>query len=292
MSGSSLLEPPASTAQAAPPPSRVHYAQSLGEALRETRSGRALLGLTGIILALAAWEGLVRVGVLPAEEIPAASTVASRLFEMTGQRSFWTAVGKTLLGAGIGLAIASVIGIALGIAMGSIHLVGRGLRPTVEFLRTVPGVALIPLSLLVFGQSVTSDVFLVAFGCTWPMLVQTIYGVQNIDELSLQTARSYGISRRDRIRFVVIPATMPYVATGLRICASIALIIAVTAELVTGTPGLGSRILFFQGAGRVEEMYALVLAAGVLGIFVQAAFGMFERRFLHWHQSQRVRVSG
>lgn len=257
-------------------------------ALRASKPGRMLLGSIGILVALLLWEGLVQGSVVPEEDIPAASTVIQTLAEMSVERSFWTAVGRTLLGAGIGLTIAVVIGIGLGLAMGSVHLIGRGLRPTVEFLRTVPGVALIPLSLLVFGQNMSSDVFLVAFGCVWPMLVQTIYGVQNVDDVSVQTARSFGISRLDRIRWVVVPATLPYVATGLRICASVALIIAVTAELVTGTPGLGSEILFFQGAGRVNEMYALILASGILGILIQSLFGLLERRVLHWHQSQRT----
>lgn len=257
-------------------------------ALPRTRAGSLLLGGVGVLLALAAWELAPAVGLVPGDDIPPASEVLSSLADLLGTAAFWDATGATLAGAGIGLGIAAVVGVALGILMGSSRVAWHALRPTMEFLRPVPGVALIPVAILVFGPSLEGDVLLVSFGCLWPMLVQTLYGVRAVDEVALATARSYGLSRAERIRYVQLPSALPYIATGLRISSAIALIIAVTAELVAGNTGLGDSIALAQSAGQTEEMYALIVTTGVLGVLVHVVFSALERRFLHWHQSQRA----
>jgi len=257
-------------------------------ALPRTRSGSALLGAVGVALALLLWQLAPALGLVPSDDLPGAGAVLSKLASLAGTDAFWSAVGSTLAGAGLGLLIAVVVGVALGVLMGSSQVAWHALRPTVEFLRPVPGVALIPVAILVFGPSMQSDVFLVAFGCVWVMLVQTLYGVREVDEVALQTARSYGLTHAQRIRWVQLPSSLPYIATGLRIASSIALIVAVTAELVAGNAGLGKAISLAQSVGQTEEMYALIVAAGILGIAVHVLFGGLERRFLHWHQSQRA----
>lgn len=258
--------------------------------LPRTRSGSLLLGSAGVLLALLLWQLAPALGLVDGDNLPGAVPVLSELFSLTGTSAFWSAVGSTLAGAGLGLLIAVAAGVALGVLMGSNDVAWHALRPTVEFLRPVPGVALIPVAILVFGPSMSSDVFLVAFGCVWVLLVQTLYGVREVDEVALQTARSYGLTRTQRIRFVQLPSSLPYIATGLRIASAIALIVAVTAELVAGNAGLGKSIALAQSVGQTEEMYALIVAAGILGIAVHVVFGGLEKRFLHWHQSQRVGV--
>jgi len=257
-------------------------------ALPRTRSGSLLLGGVGVLLALAAWEAAPAVGLVPGDEVPPATEVLSTLVDLLGTDGFWRAVGATLAGAGIGLAIAVVAGVALGVLMGSSRVVWHALRPTVEFLRPVPGVALIPVAILVFGPSLEGDVMLVAFGCLWPMLIQTLYGVRAVDEVALATARSYGLTRIQRVRWVQLPSALPYIATGLRISSAIALIVAVTAELVAGNTGLGESISLAQSAGQTAEMYALIVTAGILGMLVHVVFSALERRLLHWHRSQRA----
>lgn len=257
-------------------------------ALPRTRAGSLVLGGAGVLLALTVWELIPALGLVRAEDLPGALAVLGELAALAGTGPFWNAVGSTLAGAAIGLAIALVGGVVLGVLMGSNRVAWHALRPTVEFLRPVPGVALIPVAILVFGPSMQSDIFLVAFGCLWIMLIQTLYGVRDSDEVALQTARCYGFTRAQRIRWVQLPGALPYIATGLRICAGIALIIAVTAELVAGNAGLGRSISLAQSVGQTEEMYALIVAAGILGVLVHIVFSALERRVLHWHSSQRV----
>ena len=109
----------------------------------------------------------------------------------------------------------------------------------IEFLRPIPSAALIPLLFLTLGTNLKSEVFLAAFGAFWPLLVQTIYGVRDVDPVALETARSFGLGRLERLYRITLPSAVPYIATGLRISSTVALILAFTAELFMGTPGLG-----------------------------------------------------
>ncbi len=166
----------------------------------------------------------------------------------------------------------------------------RGLRPIIEFLRPIPSVALIPLAILVYGTGLESKVFLAAFAATWPLLIQTIYGVRDLDPVQRDTARSFRISRRDRLLSVSLPGAIPYIATGLRISSATALILVVTAELVIGAPGLGRAINAARAGGVPDLMYALTIATGLLGMALNAIMVRVERRVLHWHPSYREAV--
>lgn len=273
-----------SAEDANPPAVPVHQRA----ALAETRWGRLLLQLFGIAVVLGVWEGTSRFGLVDSSELPPPSEVAQRFWELLGTSSFWEAVRFTLTSWAIGLLIGSAVGVALGVVIGGSESVWRALRPTLEFLRPLPGVALLPMALLTWGVTTSSDVFLVAFGTVWIMVMQTIYGMRDLDDVALQTAKSFRLTRRDRLRFVTIPSALPYIATGLRISSSAALIIAVTAELIIGTPGLGNAIGLAQAASVVGDMFALIFATGLLGVCINVLFTRFERHFLHWHRSQRI----
>jgi ABC-type nitrate/sulfonate/bicarbonate transport system permease component len=190
------------------------------------------------------------------------------------------------------LGIASAVAIPLGIVVGSAPLLYRALRVLIEFLRPIPSVALIPLAILVYGTGMQSKVFLIVFASFWPLLVQTLYGVQDVDPVAQDTARSFGSPRSQRLLRVTLPSSVPYIATGLRLASTTALILAVTAELVIGSPGLGREINLAQSAGAADQMYALIIVTGLLGWGLNALFGRGERRVLHWHPSHRPGSAG
>jgi ABC-type nitrate/sulfonate/bicarbonate transport system permease component len=240
---------------------------------------------------LGLFELLTRAGVLPSEHFPPPSEMAAALVGMLDDGAFWSAVGNTLQGWAIGLAIAIAIAVPAGILVGSGRLLYRSLRAVIEFLRPIPSVALIPLAVLVWGSGLESKVFLAAFAATWPLLMQTLYGVQDVDPVATDTARSFGFSRGQRLLRVTLPSSIPYVATGVRISAAVALILAVTAELVIGSPGLGKEINLARQGGAVDEMYALIAVTGLLGWAMNAVFSRGERRVLHWHPSHRPEVA-
>ena len=178
-------------------------------------------------------------------------------------------------------------GVPVGLLVGSSRWAYRALRVPIEFLRPIPSVALIPLAVLIYGTGLESKVFLAAFASFWPLLIQTIYGVQDVDPVATDTARSFGLGRLARLYRVTVPSAVPYIATGIRISSAVALILAVTAELVIGSDGLGQAINLARSGGNIDLMYALIIATGLLGWVLNIGATAIERRVLHWHPSQR-----
>jgi ABC-type nitrate/sulfonate/bicarbonate transport system permease component len=246
-----------------------------------------ILPWASVLGAIALFEVLPRIGVLPENHFPPISQTLGTLFEQLGEGSFWEAVGNTLQGWALGLGIAAVLAIPLGIVIGSSRLLYRAMRGLIEFLRPIPSVALIPLAILIYGTGLQSKVFLAAFASFWQLIVATLYGVQDVDPVATDTARSFGFSRRQRLFRVTLPSAIPYIATGLRIASAVSLILTVTAELVIGAAGLGRSINVARSGGNEELMYALIIATGILGLLLNTIFVRAERRVLHWHPSQR-----
>ncbi|WP_369139770.1 ABC transporter permease [Modestobacter versicolor] len=249
------------------------------------------LGACGLLALVAAFEVLPRTGVLDRRFFPTSSEIGAALVDQAQQSAFWLAVWDTLRGWALGLAIAAVAGIVLGIVIGSSRLLREVTASTIEFLRPIPSVALIPLAVLLFGTALESKLLLVVYAAFFQMLIQVLYGVQDVDPVAQDTAAAYRFSFVARIRYVTWPTALPYVMTGLRLSAAVALILAVTAELVIGNPGLGNRLAVAQTSGAIGATYALVVVAGLLGVVVNLVFRTIERRALSWHPSQRGEVA-
>jgi ABC-type nitrate/sulfonate/bicarbonate transport system permease component len=252
------------------------------------RKNQLLLGAAGALGAIAVWEVLPRAGFLPIEAVPPASTVLQRLGELTVTSSFWENVVDTLGGWLVGLLIAAIIAVPAGLLMGSNQYLYRAFRVIVEFLRPIPSVALLPLVVLIFGITFEMKTSLVIFGTVWPILIQAIYGVQEVDPVARDTARSFGFTKLEVFLRVTLPSATANIATGLRVSAAIGLVLAITAELVAGVDGLGKSILISQSAGDSPTMYALIVATGIIGLAVFASFSSVETRLLKWHPSNRL----
>ena len=243
--------------------------------------------VVAVLLLLALWEVVVRAGLIPETSIPPATSAIGELASQVSQAAMWKAVGNTLEGWVIGLGLAVLLGVPAGILIGSSRWAYRALRVPIEFLRPIPSVALIPLAVLVYGTGLQSKVFLATFASFWPMLIQTIYGVQDVDPVATDTARAFQLGRFERLWRITVPSALPYIATGIRIASAVALILCVTAELVIGSAGLGREINSASSGGNVDLMYAMIIATGLLGWLLNIAATMVERRVLHWHPSQR-----
>ncbi len=217
------------------------------------------------------------------------SAAFGKLWELGQTSAFWTAFGQTVRGWALGLAVATALAVPIGMWLGSSDFALAAFRVPIEFLRPIPSVALIPLAVLVFGAGLESKWFLAAFAATWPILLQTLYGVRDVDPVAMETARSFGIKTSERLRRVVLPSALPYIVTGVRISSAVALILAVTVELVLGAPGLGQEINIARQSAAVDGMYALIIVTGLIGWVLNIALSFAERRLLHWHASQRER---
>ena len=246
-----------------------------------------LLPWASVLGVLVLFEVLPRIGILDKSNFPPISQTLSTLAGQVTGGDLWSAVGNTLEGWALGLGIAAALGIPLGILIGSSLMLYRSLRGVIEFLRPVPSVALIPLAILIYGSGLESKVFLAAFASFWAVLVQVLYGVQDVDPVATDTARSFGFSRGQQLFRITLPSAMPYIATGLRIASAVSLILCVTAELVIGSSGLGRSINVARSGGDVKLMYALIIATGVLGLILNSGLLAAEKRVLRWHPAYR-----
>ena len=246
-----------------------------------------LLPLASVAAALVLWEVVSRSGLISQNDLPAMTTTMQELWSMLKTGAFWRDFAYTVRGWALGLTIATVLAVPLGILLGASDFAGRAFRVPIEFLRPIPSAVLIPLLFLTLGSSLKSEVFLAAFGAFWPLLVQTIYGVRDVDPVATDTARSFGLGKLERLDRITLPSAMPYIATGLRISSTVALILAFTAELFMGMPGLGQAMNYAQSYGLNDQLYALAIATGFLGLAVHFVMSALERRVLHWHPSQR-----
>ncbi|WP_405625892.1 ABC transporter permease [Streptomyces sp. NBC_01396] len=245
---------------------------------------RGLAGLAGLVVLL---EVLPHTGVVSANYLPPASDMGRALWQMLGEDAFWTALSDTLTGWGLGLAIAVVAGVVAGVVIGSVPVLRAVTASTIEFLRPIPSVALIPVAVLLYGTDLESKLLLVVYASFWQVLVQVLAGTQDVDPVAEDTARSYRMGGWGRVRYVLWPTALPYVMTGVRLAATVALVLTITAELVIGSPGLGNQLAVAQTSGAVPRVYALVLVTGFLGVAVNLVARAVERRALHWHPSMR-----
>jgi ABC-type nitrate/sulfonate/bicarbonate transport system permease component len=252
------------------------------------RLGNQLLPAISVAAALGLWEVVSQTGVISQNDLPSMSTSFSALWSELVTGGFWIALLQTIRGWALGLGIAAALAIPLGIALGSNDFAAHAFRVPIEFLRPIPSAALIPLLVLTLGIGLKSEVFLAAFGAFWPLLVQTMYGVRDVDPVALDTARSFGVGRLERLFRITLPSSVPYIATGLRISSTVSLILAFTAELFLGIPGLGQKVNFAQSYGLENDLFGLALAVGFLGLAIHLVFTRLERRALRWHPSQRL----
>lgn len=254
---------------------------------RLVRRAQGVLGLVGLVVVL---ELLPRVGLVSERYLPPFSVMMQALGEELGTADFWTALWETVRAWGIGLAIAMVLGVGLGLVIGRSQLLRALTASTIEFLRPIPSVALIPLVVLLYSTGIQSTLVLVVYASFWQVLIQVLYGVQDVDPVVRETARSYRIRPLSQIRYVVWPTALPYVMTGFRLAATVALVLAITAELIIGSPGLGKEIAQARSGNAVPQMYALVIVSGMLGVVVNLLARMLEGRILAWHPSLRAEV--
>src|SRR5919197_4468641 len=276
------------------PPGDAAAAAAAGPRLRRTpvrlapsRVAEGLIFVASIGVALALWEVISRTGVISEKDLPSMSTSFGELWSLVQTGGFWTAFAQTVRGWALGLGIATALAVPIGILLGSSELAASAFRVPIEFLRPIPSAALIPVLFLTLGTTLQSEIFLAAFGAFWPLLVQTMYGVRDVDPLALDTGRSFGVGRLERLYRITLPSAVPYIATGVRISSTVALILAFTAELFMGIPGLGQAMNYAQSYALNDQLYAYALATGFLGVAIHLLSNAVERRGLGGHPSQR-----
>ncbi|KAA0940302.1 ABC transporter permease [Streptomyces apricus] len=186
-----------------------------------------------------------------------------------------------------GYACAAVAGVALGTVVGSYRRVRAVCEPVLEFLRAVPPPVLVPVIMLFAGIGDTMKVAVIASGCVWPVLLNTVEGVRAVDPVMSETARSYGVRGPARLRYLVLPAASPQIFAGLRQALSIGIILMVISEMFAASNGLGFTIVQFQRGFAIPDMWTGILLLGLLGFLLSVVFREVERRVLGWYHGLR-----
>jgi ABC-type nitrate/sulfonate/bicarbonate transport system permease component len=239
-----------------------------------------ILFLAGLLIA---WEWIAQAGLVNVLIIPPLSKILKIFSELilTGQIPMQILLSMKRAAAGYFLAIA--VFIPLGIFMGLSPRLYRTLEVIVEMLRPVPPPVVIPVAMLFFGLEDEMKIFVIFFSCAWPILLNTLDGVRNLDWVLLLTAKTFGLSRAKMIGQIIVPAASPQIMTGLRVSLPIMLILVVISEMVGSTDGIGYFILDSQRRFKVAQMYAGMLALAILGYALNLLFNLLQRWLLFWH---------
>lgn len=183
--------------------------------------------------------------------------------------------------------LAAALAIALGVAIGLVRALGPYVDPVVDFLRSLPPPAILPVFLVLFGVGDRMKILFIAFGVAWPVLLNTIRGVRSVPRLQLETARVFGVNAVRRLFNIVLPAAAPMIFAGLRIALALALVLMVISEMVAASGGIGYEILLGQANFNFPNMWAGIVVVGIVGVLSNALLSLAEHLMLGWHRGSR-----
>ena len=272
---------PDEDADRASPPPRTRWARAL-------TASPTIRGVVGVAVLFALFELFTRAEPVNPEYLPPASRIVARTLGLLVDPAFLRHVWATMSAWAVGLGIAVSVAVPVGVLLGASERAYRATHALIEFLRPIPSVALIPVAILLFGQGLQMKVSLVVYGSLWPILFNTIYGMHGVDPVAKETARSFGFGRLSILARVAVPSAAPFVWTGIRVAAAIALILAISAELLSGgTRGIGTYMVLVQQSGRQDLVYAGTIVTGIVGFLLNWAFVRAEHRLFGWQPALR-----
>lgn len=252
-----------------------------------SRVGRYGLRLAALAIALLIWHAFA-VGAGARVEFPTPWQTVLTFVEQMQTPTFWKALSDTLINANVGLLLSMVIGIPAGLLIGSNRRLASSTNLLVDFGRFIPSVAILPLALLVFGGTRQMALMMIIFGAVWPLLVQATYAVQQVSPQAKAVARAFRLSRWSQIKDVYVPSATPFLFTGIRIAATISLLLAISSEFLGGAAGLGKNLAdaLMVNESRLVFMYAIT--AALLGIGLNTILVAIQHKVLWWHPSVRA----
>jgi len=230
------------------------------------------------VAALLVFELWIRLAHLQSDSLAPPSAVLSALVAALADLTIPIATRDTLLSAFAGLVIGSIIGLALGIAFGVSRVLDRLMEVTIEAIRPIPSIALLPIALIALGFGYRMEIVIVAFACVWPMLILSRTAVRGVEPRLMEVARALRLTTVQRIIKIIIPASLPRIFVAFRLSAGIALIVAVTVEIAINPLGLGAGIMLAQQALRPDLMLAYLVWIGTVGYGLNVALVAVQRR--------------
>ncbi|GAA3678156.1 ABC transporter permease [Arthrobacter ginkgonis] len=253
------------------------------EGRNRSRPWRQILALAVFALV---WEVFARLS--PGSGVPTFGATVAELGSQLGTSGFWAALGTTTGNALIGFALCLAIGVVAGLLIGLNDALVKSTSVVIDVFRSVPAVAFLPLTLLFFGATRPMVVTIVLISAVWPILIQSIYAVQQIDPSLRLVAKAFHLRKREIVRHIYLPSVLPFVFTGMRISATISLLLAISSEFLGGAPGLGMELNNALVIDRNDRVFALVIISGSLGMILNSLLKAAQGRALWWHPSERT----
>lgn len=246
-------------------------------------NARRMLPVLGPLLLLALWQLAISAHWVKAVLLPPPGETLAHLGSVLTSGAIlpdlWATVYRTLTSFGIAVAI----GVPLGVALGASEGAYRSVEFLIDFFRSTPSSALIPLFLLIFGITDVNKIAIASFGALLIVLFNSAYGVMNAKKTRVMAAQIMGVSRWHVFKDVLLMESLAQTFVGLRSAVSMALVIVIVAEMFIGSEtGLGHRIIDAQQVFNVKEMYCSILVTGALGYLLNLGFLFAEKRLIHW----------
>lgn len=245
------------------------------------------VGLIPKVLAIAAvliaWQLIAMSSIIDEGTLPTPVDILQALVGLWGTSAYWIAIGTTLRVWAIGLALCFVIGVPLGLLLGSSAKATQSTRWIIDFFRSIPTIALLPLVLLLFGATSRMEITMIVLAAVWPLLIQSMYAARQVEPLHKWVVRVFRVSTADRLRYLWTPSVSLHVFTGLRLAATMALLMTISAEYIGGAPGLGLELSHMEQAFKRPEVFAYAVTAGIVGVLINTLVLTAQRRVLWWH---------
>jgi NitT/TauT family transport system permease protein len=264
-----------------------------GEGVRSQGRGPmppwALLPVGVVVGLLVIWEVMARAGLLPAVLFSSPTTVVATLVDSLRSGEMFRHATATLARMIPGLLLGAIPGLLLGLAMGSSNGLRRALDPLLMMIHPIPKIAILPLLMIFLGIGEASRIAVAAVAAFFPMLINTMAGVRQIDPVYFEVAKNYGASRMKLVTRVVLPGSLPMALSGLRLAANVTLLVTISAEIVMANEGLGSLVWLAWETLRIELLYATLIVVSLLGIGISTGLHWLHGRLAPWQRAQEVR---
>ena len=247
------------------------------------RLGRESIGWALPVILLLAWELASRAGLIAGNVLPAPSVVAAAFWRLLVSGELIANIGVSAARALVGFAVGGSIGFVLGLANG-VSALSRGVTDTtLQMIRNIPHLALIPLVILWFGIDEEAKIFLVALGVFFPIYVNTLLGIQSVDPQLIEMGRIYGMSRGELFLRVILPGALPAIFVGLRYALGIMWLTLIVAETISASSGLGYMAMQAREFLLIDVVVLSILIYALLGKLADSLARMLERLSLQWH---------
>jgi len=257
----------------------MRYLKSL-----DITKGKRIKATVIVLSLLIVWEFFCRMWSPFGTLLPAPTDIAYACAGMIQEKNIITDISVSILRMISGFFIATVIGIVLGTTIGVNNKISEFTNPIIQILKPIPSVALIPIAILFLGIGNIMKIFIICYAALWPILINTIDGIKNVDAVQIETGKMLGLNRQDIILRIMLPNAISFIFAGLKISAPISLILTVTSEMVGSTNGIGHSLLLAQRSFMIPELFALIGIIGCIGFLFNKIILAIEKTFTGWKE--------